>query len=745
MWKTTSEEPIVANIDQPLEMSHYMASLANAFFHWSLRYPTGGLLNVFFKPKEDEDIFILNSGKNIVDSLLKLLSDVLFSYPKVEYHILKSSNSNLGFSESTYLQNREGKSGSRLIKSRKKSRLHSEIIVQALGIIAVLLCFVFVEFFFVESKELTHLLGALNDNRSLLIERIKYLSSATCEMLNFGLSQGRKILNSLMIHLSRDVMTSPLKSPRSLRPSGINDFGILDDSSGRKEEINISSPPLSAISQIYSNIGNSFKDVIQSGPIYPSGTTLQNRSNEIIDTIYQHFQLLEMVTIQSEIARLIGIQIETLPRTFSKISNKMEVISNYIAGLINNERELIKYLSNECGGVETCVNLINLLNSSVSHLTSVTFQRNAVPNLIASLKTFQTQLNPWLQVVRNFNQSLSDLRVKLSNNPKSFNLKLSSSVEALWKRFETWGFKMLQRTEESSKTMIPVVDKILKISVTAIVSTVSGIFAALILTQDEFSPKKLEQAHLELLSKRMASIKSTVPQAEESIEKFNQLYQRIPEIQSMMANITVASRQYQTLDELELIAGSFLNWLEKLSKIVIQKGGANLNSKATLKELGNPSSLEAIISDLLREMFSQFDNSLTAVMKSFFTQLISCSTLHGALLELLETICGKRGLLQEIFAWEEAAEVQGSSPSARIQKLVLCLLRLNCKQTALKAQGTVCSATRDHCLRVAFLINRRKVSTMYSKRSQTEWCPRSVTSRSASLTAFHQPTVLILC
>lgn len=91
-------------------MSHYFTSLADAFFHWSLRYPTGGLLNVFFKPKEDEDIFILKSGKNIVESLLKLLSDVLFSYPKFEYHILKPSSniSDLGFPESTYLQNREG-------------------------------------------------------------------------------------------------------------------------------------------------------------------------------------------------------------------------------------------------------------------------------------------------------------------------------------------------------------------------------------------------------------------------------------------------------------------------------------------------------------------------------------------------------------------------------------------------------------------------------------------------------------
>lgn len=39
---------------------------------------------------------------------------------------------------------------------------------------------------------------------------------------------------------------------------------------------------------------------------------------------------------------------------------------------------------------------------------------------------------------------------------------------------------MLQWIEGFNETMIPVVDKILKIGVTAIVSTVSGIFAALI-------------------------------------------------------------------------------------------------------------------------------------------------------------------------------------------------------------------------------------------------------------------------
>nr|CDS26086.1 conserved hypothetical protein [Hymenolepis microstoma] len=163
---------------------------------------------------------------------------------------------------------------------------------------------------------------------------------------------------------------------------------------------------------------------------------------------------------------------------------------------------------------------------------------------------------------------------------------------------------------------------------------IAAIQNSMLLTQEEFSPRKLERTHLESLSNHMISIKSMVPQAEDEVNKFNQLYQRIMEIKSLMANITEASKQYQTLDELELIVGSFLHWLEKLAK-----------------ELENPSNLEAIISEILKEISNQIGDGLIDVIQPYYAQLVSCSTLHRTLSELLETICGNQGLLQETFAW----------------------------------------------------------------------------------------------
>uniref|UniRef100_A0A0R3TDE6 PRM1A protein n=1 Tax=Rodentolepis nana TaxID=102285 RepID=A0A0R3TDE6_RODNA len=163
---------------------------------------------------------------------------------------------------------------------------------------------------------------------------------------------------------------------------------------------------------------------------------------------------------------------------------------------------------------------------------------------------------------------------------------------------------------------------------------VAAIQKSILLTQDEFSPRKLERTHLESLSNHMNSIKSMVPQAEDEINNLNQLYQRTMEIKSLMANITEASKQHQTLDELELIAGSFLHWLENLAK-----------------ELDNPSNLEAIISEILKKISNQIGDSLIDVTHSYSTQLVSCSTLHRTLSGVLETLCGDQGLLQEIFAW----------------------------------------------------------------------------------------------
>lgn len=69
------------------------------------------------------------------------------------------------------------------------------------------------------------------------------------------------------------------------------------------------------------------------------------------------------------------------------------------------------------------------------------------------------------------------------------------------------------------------------------------------LAQDAVSPKKLEQAHLELISRSLASIKSTASQAADTAEQLNQLSQKIPVIQLVMNDITELPKIVQFQDE----------------------------------------------------------------------------------------------------------------------------------------------------------------------------------------------------
>ena len=52
--------------------------LARQFFQWSLRQPSGGLLNVIFTP-EDGGLFRMNSQKEIISELGKFLQFVIFN------------------------------------------------------------------------------------------------------------------------------------------------------------------------------------------------------------------------------------------------------------------------------------------------------------------------------------------------------------------------------------------------------------------------------------------------------------------------------------------------------------------------------------------------------------------------------------------------------------------------------------------------------------------------------------------
>ncbi|KAM7533419.1 hypothetical protein Aperf_G00000119349 [Anoplocephala perfoliata] len=420
------------------------------------------------------------------------------------------------------------------------------------------------------------------------------------------------------------------------------------------------------------------------------------------------------------------------------------------------------------------------LNSSSQQLTLIAFHYDPIPNLITSLKNFQIQLNPWFNIVRNFNHSLSKIRSNLSNTPITLHMRPATSVEALWNVIEVQGQYLLQAARKFDQTLIPFWGEKLRTSSIAIISAVVGLFTALtglifvlllgfigitlgehyfgkksefnnlditdfvfngyfreiwskfneetgknlpppknvfnavlngckqsnigllpligwnnfsatlksfheghflkvsqhwkgqltrmipifqslqmaisnemdisqlitslsqiavtqnsVLTiQDLFSPKKLEQPSLEMISRNLTLIKSAVSKMIDVTDKLNQLSQRLPDIQSAMNDITEVSKSVQFMDELELITAGFLALIENLSK--------------ELKSLTNA---ETLISEFATKNSYHLNNQVATNIQAEFDQLFPCSNVRRVFSILIKAVCGNRGLLEEMFAW----------------------------------------------------------------------------------------------
>lgn len=65
-----------------------------------------------------------------------------------------------------------------------------------------------------------------------------------------------------------------------------------------------------------------------------------------------------MLTIQSEITRLIGVQLEKLPKDISVMRANMQAVTKFLSSLTGLEDKLRRFLLNNCQNDENCGALI---------------------------------------------------------------------------------------------------------------------------------------------------------------------------------------------------------------------------------------------------------------------------------------------------------------------------------------------------------------------------------------------------
>ncbi|VDK40077.1 unnamed protein product [Taenia asiatica] len=223
-------------------------------------------------------------------------------------------------------------------------------------------------------------------------------------------------------------------------------------------------------------ISKAFKEVEDALTIH-----LQNRSDVVIDNVYQRLQVRETLVTQSEMARLMDVHVADMKLSSTGLLNRMEMVSHFLTDLTSAEGNLTLALRNECDHIERCKEIIRSLNASTRHLTPIPIRMDSLQEPITALHNFKAKLDPWLQLVHHLNQSLTQVRTRLSNQPSKSTINLSSTVEAVWRQVEMQVNSLNQSIQSLEQEVVSSLNTTTRTSVTAAVSSVGGVFVCLLL------------------------------------------------------------------------------------------------------------------------------------------------------------------------------------------------------------------------------------------------------------------------
>ncbi|KAH9277669.1 hypothetical protein ECG_09820 [Echinococcus granulosus] len=232
---------------------------------------------------------------------------------------------------------------------------------------------------------------------------------------------------------------------------------------------------------LYSGLSNGQKTISEAFRELEDALTihLQNRSDDVVDTLYRHLQLKEMLSFEAEMVRLMDVRVAAFKSGNTALVNKVERVSHFLTDLISAERNLTRVLKNECERMEQCAEMIISLSAATRQLTPIPVGGNSLPQLVTALHSLKVKLDPWFLLVRNLNHSLTQLRTRLSNHSSTHTIDLSPTVEAVWRQVEMQVISLNRSVQSLEQEVVSSLYKTARTCVTAAVSLVGGVFVCL--------------------------------------------------------------------------------------------------------------------------------------------------------------------------------------------------------------------------------------------------------------------------
>ncbi|VDM20908.1 unnamed protein product [Hydatigera taeniaeformis] len=179
-------------------------------------------------------------------------------------------------------------------------------------------------------------------------------------------------------------------------------------------------------------------------------------------------------------------------------------------------------------------------------------------------------------------------------------------------------------------------------------SYVNSSLSRLIMTLDEvqrvireITLRKLDFERTKEVLEKLQALRSLVPSLEGPGDIFTELCHRVPEMQRTLEEIDSTTNTYIISSQL---AKRFLLNIINIATVSPYTNGRRC-------DLRNSSVLDNLLSDVYTNTTWHLCHLCTPLMRSLVERLFPCNGLPVHFLNLIDTVCGREGLLARVYAW----------------------------------------------------------------------------------------------
>uniref|UniRef100_A0A5K3EHE2 Prominin-1-A-like n=1 Tax=Mesocestoides corti TaxID=53468 RepID=A0A5K3EHE2_MESCO len=202
---------------------------------------------------------------------------------------------------------------------------------------------------------------------------------------------------------------------------------------------------------------------------------VDKQSEILTDVVYKHLHLREMLTIHSEIMRLLDLQLEASTSLDVEVFGLMRAAAEYASNLTQSASQLAEVVGEACHATGPCSDLLTSINEAKLYFNQSFISPKHLDKTTQILRNFKVQLEPWLSLVNSLNHS--SILTKLKSPKQTLTqINLATPVGAVWTRAQTQADSILRSVKHTERHIVSMINNTARHRGDMVVNAIGGVF-----------------------------------------------------------------------------------------------------------------------------------------------------------------------------------------------------------------------------------------------------------------------------